>query len=70
MLDGRVLERVDSIRDLGVIIDSKMTFTDHIDVIIGRASATLGFIRRLAKEFEDLYTLKTLFISLVRPKLE
>jgi hypothetical protein len=47
-----------------------MTFTDHIDVIVGRASATLGFLRRLAREFEDPYTLKTLFISLVRPKLD
>jgi hypothetical protein len=61
---------VDSIRDLEVIIDSKMTFTDHIDVIVGRASATLGYIRSLAREFDDPYTLKTLFISLVRPKLE
>jgi hypothetical protein len=70
MLDGCVLERVVSIRDLGVIIDSKMTFTDHIDIIVGRASATLGIIQRLAREFEDPYTFNTLFISLVRPKLE
>jgi hypothetical protein len=61
---------VDSIRDLGEIIDSKITFTDHIDVIVGRASETLGFIRYLAREFKDPYTVKTLFISLVRPKLE
>jgi hypothetical protein len=30
----------------------------------------LGFIRGLSLEFRDLYTLKSLYTSLVRPKLE
>ena len=30
----------------------------------------LGFIKRISKEFEDYYALKTLFVSLVRPNLE
>jgi hypothetical protein len=29
----------------------------------------LGFIKRISKEFNDCYTLKTLFVSLVRPNL-
>jgi hypothetical protein len=53
-----------------VIMDTKMTFVEHIDVIVGRAFATLGFVRRLASEFKDEYTLRTLYTSLVRPKLE
>jgi hypothetical protein len=32
--------------------------------------AMLGFIRRLSLEFRDPYTLKSLYTSLVRPKLE
>jgi hypothetical protein len=31
MLDGIILDRVDSINDLGVIMDSKVSFTVHID---------------------------------------
>jgi hypothetical protein len=51
-------------------MDTKMTFVEHIDVIVGRAFATLGFVRRLASEFRDEYTLSMLYTSLVRPKLE
>jgi hypothetical protein len=42
----------------------------HVDVMVGRALAMLEFVKRLSCEFRDLYTFKTLYISLVRPKLE
>jgi hypothetical protein len=70
MLGGNILDRVDSINDLGVIMDSKMSFTGHIDVTVGKALAMLGFVKRLSCEFRDHYTLKTLYVSLVPPKLE
>jgi hypothetical protein len=38
--------------------------------MVGKAFAMLGFIRRLSHEFRDPYTLKSLYTSLVRPKLE
>jgi hypothetical protein len=56
---GIILDRVDSINDLGVIMDSKMFFTGNIDITVGRALAMLGFVKRLACEFRDPYTLKT-----------
>jgi hypothetical protein len=46
MLDGTVLDRVSSINDLGVIMDEKMNFSEHIDVMVGKAFAMLVFIRR------------------------
>jgi hypothetical protein len=72
MLGGIILDRVDSINDLGlgVIKDSKVSFTEHMDVTVGKAFAMLGFVKRLSREFRDPYTLKTLYVSLVRPKLE
>jgi hypothetical protein len=70
MLAGTVLDRVSSINDLGVIMDEKMNFSEHVDVMVGKAFAMLGFITRLAFEFRDPYTLKSLYASLVRPKLE
>jgi hypothetical protein len=60
MLGGIILGRVDSINDLGVIIDSRRSFTRHIDVTVGRALAMLGFMKRLSCDFTDPYTLKTL----------
>jgi hypothetical protein len=56
MLGGIILGRVDSINDLGVIMDSKMSFAGLIDVTVGKALAMLGFVNRLSFEFRDLYS--------------
>jgi hypothetical protein len=58
--------RISLINDLRVIMDRRMCFTEHIDVI--KALAMLGFIRRVSEEFRDPYTLKD-HRSLVRKKL-
>jgi hypothetical protein len=51
-------------------MDEKMTFLEHVDVMVAKVFAMLGFIRRLSLEFRDPYILKTLYTSQVRPKLE
>jgi hypothetical protein len=47
-----------------------MTFKNHLDATIAKGLAMLGFIKRLSKEFQDPYTLKSLYMSLVRSRLE
>jgi hypothetical protein len=59
MLSWTVLDRVSSISDLGVIMDEKMTFSEHVDVMVAKAFALLGFIIRLSLEFRNPYTLKS-----------
>jgi hypothetical protein len=61
MLGGTVLDRVSSINDLGFIMDEKMTFSEHVDVMVAKAFAMLGFISRLSLEFRNPYTLKSLW---------
>jgi hypothetical protein len=51
-------------------MDEKMTFSEHVDVMVAKAFVMLGFIRRLSLDFRDPYTLKSLFTFLVCPKLE
>jgi hypothetical protein len=51
MLEGIILDRVDSITDLEVVIDSKMSFSSHIDVTVGMVLAMLRFVKRLSGEF-------------------
>jgi hypothetical protein len=46
------------------------SFAENIDVTVGRALAMLRFLKRLSYEFRDPYTLKTLYVSRVRLKLE
>jgi hypothetical protein len=74
MLAGTVLDRISSINDrvssLGVIMDEKMNFSEHVDVMVGKVFAMLGFIRRLSFEFNDPCTLKSLYTTLGRPQLE
>jgi hypothetical protein len=51
-LSNCALERVDTISDLGVILDSKLTSTPHIDATVNKASKKLGFIKGIVKTSE------------------
>lgn len=64
------LEQSHTIRDLGVTFYSKLRFHEHISNMTAKAFSVLGFIRRHTSNFTDVYTLKTLFCSLVRSILE
>jgi hypothetical protein len=46
-----ILDRVDSITDLGVVMDSRMSISKHIDVTVRKALAMLGFVKRLSGKF-------------------
>lgn len=69
-ISDKILTRVSSISDLGVIFDQKLTFNDHILSTIKKASSLLGFIIRNAKNFTDINVIKLLYFSLVRSRLE
>ena len=69
-LSGTFLQKVNTIKDLGVIFDSKFTFNNHIDYIIPKAYSMLAFVRRNSSEFSDPFTLTCLFNAFVRSRLE
>lgn len=64
------INRVNSIRDLGVTFDSKLLFDEHINKIINKASKALGFILRMSVDFNSIKTLKILYCAYVRSNLE
>ena len=45
-INGTVLENVTKIRDLGVVLDQKLTFSYHIDHITCKANRALGLLIR------------------------
>jgi hypothetical protein len=49
-INGSILTRRESIRDLGVIFDSKLSFGEHIRTIAGTAFRALGFVLRAGRE--------------------
>jgi hypothetical protein len=64
------LRRVSHQRDLGIIIDSKLTFTFHVQLIVGKANRLFGLIKRNFYLVNNVKALKLLYITLVRPILE
>jgi len=63
------LERCGKVKDLGVIIDSKLTFEDHITEKVNKAYAILGIMKRNFEHIgKDAFVL--LHKSMVRSHLE
>ena len=69
-LDGEFLPRTEEVMDLGILMGPQMSFNKHIDIIVSRARARLGFVMRVCRDFNDPYTLKTIYCSFVRSILD
>ena len=68
-MNNKPLALSDEEKDLGVIIDSKLTFEKHIQAKINKANQIMGLIRRTI-EYLNKENFKLLFTALVRPHLE
>lgn len=69
-IDGVLLQRVYSVNDLGVTLDTKCSFNEHISAVITKANRQLGFIAKVSRDFNNVHCLKALYCALVRPLLE
>lgn len=69
-LKDKSVKRVKNIRDLGIIMDSKLSFNFHIDHILSSAFRKLGFILRISKPFNKISVLKILYFAFVRSILD
>lgn len=74
-INGTKLENVKTIRDLGVIIDQKLTFEDHINTTVRKANRALGLLIRTLQSASRRCSFKkssalAAFNSNVRPILE
>jgi hypothetical protein len=70
LLDKKPLEIVQVVRDLGIILDSRLTFLPHYEHIVCKANKALGCVKRYGKEFHNLRSLVVLYSTFVRPILE
>lgn len=69
-INGNILFRPPTFKDLGVIFDKKLSFVNHIETLVADCQKTLGFIVRNSSGFSNLNTLKLLYFSFIRSKLE
>lgn len=65
-IDGKILDRVSSVTDLGIMLESRMTFDFHRSAIISKATRQLGVISKVS----DTHCWKLLYCALVLPILE
>jgi len=63
------IQKVDCIKDLGILIDSQLTFKDHIQDKINKAYSMIGLLKRNFINM-DCKTFILLYKALVRPHLE
>lgn len=68
-INNYVIDRVEEIRDLGVIMDKKLSFVPHIQYVTTKAKAILQFVKRQAPKFH-IDTIKLLYSALVRSIIE
>ena len=62
------LKFIDEVKDVGVVIDSKLKFSSHIVNQVKKVNRLMDLIRR-SYNFLHIVSIKYLFISLVRPHL-
>jgi len=63
------IQEKQSVRDLGIMINNTMTFTDHITKVCNKAKQICGWIQRTFKT-RDKEIMRTLWNSLVQPHLD
>lgn len=69
-LGNTALNKVSSLRDLGVNLDSKLHLDTHVDNIVNKAYKMFGFVMRASREFHRPSTYLHLYKSIIRPQLE
>ena len=69
-LNGSQIISVTTEKDLSVHVSTKLSWNNHIDVIISKADKMLGMIKRTCTNECDQKTLMILYKSLVRSQLE
>ena len=68
-VDGILLDRVDSHRDLGVIVSKNLSWSTHYHKICSKAYLTLHMVRRNIPSTANFCLKRNLYLSLVRSQV-
>lgn len=68
LIDNKIIEQVSSSKFLGVVLDEKLTFKNHVVFVTKKVSKLIGIFHRL-KYFFPPHILKQLYFSLMQPHL-
>ena len=68
-ISGKQLKRLNKIRDLGNLFDTRLNFHDHMNDVIMRANRMWSFIWPNTKYFKTWKSIRILYLTLIRPVL-
>ena len=66
-INGTALPNNTLVKDLGVLFDSNLSFSAHLNDLATRCARTIGFIRRATLNFKQPSSIITLYKTLVLP---
>lgn len=69
-INNQTINKTNSIRDLGVQLDSKLLMSDHTNIIVSKAYSMLGFVFRICRPFTSIPCLKSIYFAYIRNILE
>ena len=69
VVNGESVEIVDSFKYLGLVLDSKLSFSDHISLTVKKCQQRLYILRRLRSFHLDSKLLLNLYRSIIEPVL-
>ncbi|GBO31455.1 putative RNA-directed DNA polymerase from transposon BS [Araneus ventricosus] len=69
-INNLVLTRSNTVTDLGIIFDTKLDFSQHIDTMVSKTYRRLGILKLRTREISIELTLKVLYCAHVRSNLE
>lgn len=69
-INNKVINRTSEIKDLGVILDSKLTIKNNIEYISTRAKSLSAWMRRFTSEIDDPWVIKYIYSTFVLPVFE
>jgi hypothetical protein len=70
LMNGKVLQNCNKIRDIGIMVDSKLNWNYHIENCVSKANKIMGLVKRTLGFTAPVVVKKQLYVSLVRSGLE
>jgi hypothetical protein len=69
-INGKPLERVQELNDLGVLIQNNLSWNNHVDITVEKAYRMMGLIKRTVGYHAPQNVKQQLYTTLVRSNLE
>ena len=70
LIEGKVVERVDHVKLLGITLSNDLTWKRHVDNIVKKAGKRIYILYQLKRAGVNQADLVTIYISVVRPVVE